>query len=153
VAVVHVRFTIGELLKLIACCAVALAMFRTPAAPLVVILLAVLPGFVIDRSAGNTGIAGAALSCALGFLGLGTALYAYAYWSGDPTIFMVGPGPLGCLIILVFSGALCGAFVGTVLWLAGKRVQRPYQPILTDQSRGPIMWRGLGDGPERRHHA
>ena len=143
-AVEHFRFTIGELLKLIACCAIALAMFRTPAAPLVVIFLAVLPGFVIDRSAGNTGIAGAALSCALGFLGLGAALWAYAYLSGDPTLSQLRPGPLVCLIIFVVCGALCGAFVGTLLWLAGRRVDRPYPPILV---------RGQGDGSDRRHHA
>lgn len=59
------QFTIRRLILLVAICAVAFALLRTPFGFLVIAIVMVLPGFLIHRSRGGDGILGGALSTAL----------------------------------------------------------------------------------------
>jgi hypothetical protein len=106
-------------------------------APLVLIMLFIVAGFVIDRTRGGSGIGGSALFGGLASFGAGIVACASAYsLPGDPTGLMVGgPGPF--LLSLVIAGALLGALLGTVLWLAVTQIGRLSRPALTESSRGP----------------
>jgi hypothetical protein len=133
----RVRFTIRSLLKVTACCAALLAVLRTPMAPFVLIMLFIVAGFVIDRTRGGSGIAGAALFGGLASFGTGIVACASVHFLGDPTVFTVGG--LGLFFFsLVVAGALLGALLGTVLWLAVTRIGQFSRPALSDSSCGPI---------------
>ena len=59
------QFTIRQLIALIAICAVAFALLRTPFGFLIIAFAVVLPGFLLERARGGKGIIGGALSAGL----------------------------------------------------------------------------------------
>jgi hypothetical protein len=81
------RFTLGLMVELIAVCAVLFALIRTPATPLILIIGAVVSGFIIDRIKGGTGIGGGALSGCPAFVSLGIVLCIYLYFFPEPGPF------------------------------------------------------------------
>ena len=65
---------------LILACALTVSLLFTPGAPLIVAILIVIPGFLIDRSRGGTGIIGGTISSSILAVSLGIA---YVSFSGE----------------------------------------------------------------------
>ena len=97
----RIQFSLGQLMGLIAVCAVSFAALLTPFALFVVAMGIVVPGFTIDRFRGGAGILGAMISAAVSLISLGIAAYTYFYlypdrawldYLGSPvlTLFMLG---------------------------------------------------------------
>src|SRR5947207_2183502 len=109
------RFTLHESIGLIVVSAVILALLRTPGAALAVAIGIVLPGFVIDRARGCTGIVGGMISASFVPVGVGIAGYTYSYLRPDPALASyLGPPPL-TLLLLGTAGVVWGALAGTLV--------------------------------------
>jgi hypothetical protein len=96
-------FTLRESVALIAVCAVVLALLITPGALLAMAIGIVLPGFVIDRVRGRTGIIGGMMSSSVLSVGLGI-VYAYV------------PGQSSFGDIVEACPTLYLLFVGSLIW-------------------------------------
>ena len=143
------RLTIGQLLKWIGVCAVFLAVLRTPAAPWVVGVSLVLPGFLIGRAHGHAGIWGGAISAWVAFVAYGIAYYAYDYFFPEPNVVDY-VGPVFTLGLLSVYGVIWGTVVGMALHFAITLVSRRLsRRPLSEASCGPILWRDLADPVER----
>jgi hypothetical protein len=143
------RFTLRQWLEWIGVCAVFLAVLRTPAAPWVVGVSLVLPGFLIGRARGHAGIWGGAISAWIAFAGSGIAGYAYYYFFPEPNVVDY-VGPVFTLGLLSVYGVIWGTLVGMALhfaitWVRSRLSRRP----LSEASCGPILWRDLADPVER----
>src|SRR5437764_186268 len=108
-------FTLHKTIGLIVVCAVIIALLLTPGAPLTVAIGIVLPGFVIDRVRGRTGIVGGTISASFVWIGVGIAVYTYSSLRPDPALAdYLGPPPL-TLLLLGAAGVVWGALAGTLL--------------------------------------
>jgi hypothetical protein len=152
VRLTRIRLTLGQLVKLIALCALVLAMLRTSAAPWIVLLGAILPGFLIGRAKGGTGIEGGTLSGCLVSAGFGIVICAYFYLYPEPGVFLVG-GPVFFIANLSVIGTISGALVSAALCGMIKMARPFYQKPLTDDACGRIVWRRLDDCREPRSFA
>jgi hypothetical protein len=140
------RFTLGQLLTLVAVSAVAFAMVRTPFWPLLLAIGPVMPGFAIDRARGGPGIIGAMLGGAITFIVFGVALFAYDLLS-HRSITYVGPAPYFILLVFGLIGLAYGTVVGSVAFGIMLLLGRAVRPVLEPptESVGPIVWRGFED--------
>ena len=77
------QFTLRHLMWLVAVSAVASALLTTLAAPLIVAIAMIVPGFVVERYRGGTGIIGGTISGCLITTGLVAAFCVLAYYSGN----------------------------------------------------------------------
>jgi hypothetical protein len=146
------RFTIRQLIALIAICAVAFALLRTPFAFLVIALALVLPGFLIERARGGEGILGGAISASLIVAFLGVLALGIAIAVSDrshPRFNSIGDALLQSATFLFFVSLvafLLGWLLSCLLYAIVKRSRTiPKRPLL-DESCGPIRWRPLHDG-------
>src|SRR5439155_370303 len=100
---------------LIVVCAVILTLLLTPGAPLAVAIGVVLPGFVIDRAKGRTGIVGGIMCASFVLVGGGIAVYTCYYLYPAPAMLAyLGPPPL-TLFLLGTIGLVWGALASTIL--------------------------------------
>jgi hypothetical protein len=147
----RLRFTIRQLIGLIAICAVAFALLRTPFEFLVVAFGFVVPGFLIGRARGGDGVIGGAISASLIAGGLTLA--------GSTLVFALGPSDVRTLsnaFQLVFVGPIAvsliafvlGTVLSTFLYMIFKLLQPLLERPLQDGSIGSIRW--LDDGPVER---
>ncbi len=135
------QFTLGQLMGVIAVCAVVFAALLTPFALFVVAIGIVAPGFLIDRFRGGAGILGAMISASVVLVILGIACYAYYYLHPDPVLLdYLGP-PALTLFMLGTAGVVWGAMVGTILDVA-LLTARSYSNAepLTDDESPLIVW-------------
>ena len=77
------QFTLRHLMWLVAVCAIASALLTTLAAPLVLAIAMIVPGFVIERIRGGTGIIGGTISGCMITTGLVAVFCVLAYYSGN----------------------------------------------------------------------
>jgi hypothetical protein len=135
------QFSLGQLMRLIAVCAVVFAALSTPFALFVVAIGIVVPGFLFDRLRGGAGILGAMVSAAVVLVILGIAGYTYYYLHPDPALLdYLGP-PALTLFMLGIAGVVWGAMVGTILdvvLLTAKSYSNA-KPV-TDDASPPIVW-------------
>jgi hypothetical protein len=110
----QIRFTLGQLAILIACCAFALALFRMPGGLLVLNLTGlVVPGFILGRTKGRTGIGGGMLSGCLTFASFG--LIVDFGFVGNPLLFVLA---------FPVAGMLWGAAVSIAVHVVIKNWKR-----------------------------
>jgi hypothetical protein len=112
------RFTLGQLIKLIAVLAMFFALLRTPAWPLILAIVPIIPGFALDWSKGGPGLLGSMLAGAIGGLGLGIVILVYSHLfdgssSGVADLFWL----LGGAAYLSLMGLAWGVCVGTWLFV------------------------------------
>lgn len=137
----RVQYTLGQLMGLIAVCAVVFAALATPVAILVAALGIVVPGFVVDRLRGGAGIVGGMISASASVVGIGIAAYAYSYFKPDPTMLdYLGP-PILTLPILGVAGGGWGALAGSIIDVAivVANSYRAENPMIEEPS-GEIVW-------------
>jgi hypothetical protein len=105
------RFTIGQLITLIAVSAVLSAVLRTPFWPLLPAIGIVLGGFTVDRATGGRGVEGATAAGLVGFAVFGPLIAVS--WDRSITTELGWPGIL-ILSLLIFSpmGIVFGFVVG-----------------------------------------
>jgi hypothetical protein len=139
------RFTIGQLIKLIAALAVLFTVLRTPFWPLVVGIGMILAGFARDRAKGGAGFFGAMVAGTIGFPCVGVAFYVCLQLLDQSHSFDF-PG----LVVLGFYGGVIGWAVGTVVgywtWMIIDHFGKVIRPRVGAQGRiAPIVWRGFED--------
>ena len=131
------RFTLRQLIKLVAVSAVVFALIRTPAWPFILAFGLILPGFTIDRARGGRGILGATLAGMIGFVGTGMVFYALDWWLSYPESNF-NP-PFAFFVFLALMGLIWGLFVG--LWarlIVSVAHQRTRSKPLQAESYAPI---------------
>jgi uncharacterized PurR-regulated membrane protein YhhQ (DUF165 family) len=147
----RLRFTIRQLIGLIAICAVVFALLRTPFGFVIVPFGFVVPGFLIERARGGDGVMGGAISASLICGGLTLA--------GTSLAFALGPfheRTLWNAFGLVFVGSIAvslmafvlGGVLSTFLYAIFKLLQTLFAKPFQDESIGSIRW--LDDGPVER---
>jgi hypothetical protein len=146
---IRLRFTIRQSLLLIAICAVAFALLRTPFLPLVIGFGLVLPGFLIERARGGSGILGGA--CSGGLIALGVAI-------GTAAVSLALRPGLGAAFLEIFGGlflvsmvAFCvGVVLSSGLYVICGLLEAIFERPLSDESRGPIFWDRLDEQPAKQ---
>jgi hypothetical protein len=145
------RFTIGQLIKLIAVSAVLFAVTRTPFWPLALAIGVVLAGFAIDRTKGGWCLVDASLAGAIEFAVLGFAIYfSHSLLIEWRTL------DLGELLIVIFVGGVVGTvfvmvagyWALTMVKLLGRLARTLVDllggldrgRLLRDELLGPIVW-------------
>jgi hypothetical protein len=112
---------------LVALCAVGFALLTTSAAPLGVGVLVIIPGFVLGRARGGTGIIGGMISgCVLPVVVSLPAAIIDLYLTESPFMEYLDLLPalyLLTVICLVWSSLACG-----LLYVADRRLQGPWRP-------------------------
>jgi hypothetical protein len=111
------RFTLGQLLKLIAASAVALAVIRTPFWPLLPAVGIALAAFSVDRASGGTGIEGATMAGLASFAAFGPLILPLVDRS---IVFEVGGLGIVVISLLLLSpmGLVFGFVVGfSAFWV------------------------------------
>jgi hypothetical protein len=140
---VRFRFTLRQLGLLIALFAVIFASLRTPAGVLLLIMVGpVLPGFILGRIRGGTGIGGGMLSAALTSGGYGLACYLYDCFFHNPANVVV-PALLPFLFFVLIMGLIWGIFISIILYIILTYTIAIWQKPLKEDACGPIVWRGL----------
>jgi hypothetical protein len=131
---------------LIAVCAVAFALLRTPFGFIVVAFGFVIPGFIIERARGGDGVVGGALSASLFAGGLVVAGSA-VYLSTGPDLGRALVSAFSLLLavstIAFVSGMILSSILYAILKLIGTLIVSP----LHDESVGSIHWLPLDDPP------
>jgi hypothetical protein len=138
------RFTLGQLIKLIACLAILFAVLRAPLGPFILVIGFILAGFAIDRARGGAGFRGGILASVLAHLGLAAfQLATRQFLFADPS----ARGLVGILLGLsayVIMGSIWGVAVSIPAWMVVSVNESWSGPELqTDESCGPIDSRGL----------
>ena len=148
----RLRFTIRQLIGLIAICAVVFALLQTPFGFVVVAFGFVVPGFLIERARGGEGVVGGACSASLIASGLVMAGSALAFAVGPPQFRtlsnagMIFVGSIAALLMAFVLGIVLSSILYAILKLLQTFLARP----LPDESIGPIRWIRLDDGPVER---
>ncbi len=137
----RIQFTLGQLMGLIGVCAVVFAALSTPFEIFVVALGIVVPGFIIDRFKGGSGIVGGMISASITLVGVGIAAYAYFYFNPDPALLAYLGTPILTLPMLGVAGAVWGALAGTLIdvCLHIKNSYKTGTPLI-DESSSLIAW-------------
>jgi hypothetical protein len=142
------QFTLGELMGLVALCALGTALLKTSLVPLGVGVLVILPGFVLERARGGSGIIGGIISgCALPVVVSFPAAIIQLYLTDSPTSEYLNLFPalyLLLVICLVWSSVACSLLYVVDRWLQGPgRSNGPARPLidpgirfLSNDSRG-----------------
>jgi hypothetical protein len=133
------RFTIRQLVALIAICAIVFALLRTPVGFLVLAVVSVFPGFLIQRARGGEGILGGALSAALTacFLVCAAGLLFFASIEG-PRAPRLGELVVAVLFSL-FPASLLAFLLGWILSCMIFAMMKRTQPLL----KHPLMKKSL----------
>ena len=144
----RLRFTIRQLIGLIAICGVACAVLRTPVGFVALAFGFVVPGFLIERASGGDGVIGGALSASLIAGGLAMAGSALFLWIRPDLSVLVScvSFVFASLVIGFFLGVVLGSILYAILKLTRTLLESPYQ----DESNRSIRWRRLSDGPVER---
>lgn len=112
------RFTLGQLIKLIAVLAIFFARLRTPAWPLIRAIVPIIPGFAIGWAKGGSGLLGSMPAGAIGGLGLGIVILAYSHlFHGSSSGVADLSWPHGGAAYLSMMGLAWGVCVGTWLFV------------------------------------
>lgn len=123
------QFLLSELIALIAICAAGFAMLKTLVAPLGIGLLAIVPGFVLERLRGGTGIIGGTISGALIPPAIATAWMAREYQASSRSIgWILSTIPvLGVLFVICL---VCSISASSMLYVLdmGLRGSRRVEP-------------------------
>ncbi len=118
------QFTLGELMGLVALCAMGFALLTTSVAPLGVGVLVIIPGFVLERARGGTGIIGGMISgCVLPALVSFPAAVIQLYLTDSPSVEYLNLLPalyLLLVICLVWSSVAC-----SLLYVVDRRLKGP----------------------------
>jgi hypothetical protein len=138
------RFTIRQLMALVATSGIFFALLRVFDAGLVIATGVVVLGFLIERWRKGSGILGGTIAGGTLFLGFGIAHYVWAHIFPEPEVIDL-VGPILTLPILLVYGLIWGAMISSALYLILQRTKRFLGPRpLKDDSCGPIVWRPLG---------
>jgi hypothetical protein len=147
------RFTIWQLIGLIAICAVVCAVLRTPLGFAIMPFGFVAPGLLIGRARGGDGVIAGAVSASLIAGGLTLAGSALAFVMGPsrvrtlPEAFsMVLVSSIAVSFVAFVLGVVLSSLLYAILKLIQTLLERPFQ----DESNGTIRWRRLDDGPIER---
>jgi len=131
------QFLISELIALVALCAAGFALLKTMVAPLGVVLLAIVPGFVIERIRGGPGVIGGTITGSLIPPGIAAYLFAQAYRNGArPVGKMVSDVPiLGVLFVICL---VCSISASTAFYVMDEGLRRPHRngPTIDPTKRG-----------------
>jgi hypothetical protein len=149
------RVTLGQLVKLIAVLAIFFALLRTPAWPLILAIVPIIPGYAIDRAKGGPGLIGSMLAGAIEGLGVGivTLLSSHLFYrssSGFPDLFWLLVGAAYLSMIGLAWGVCVGTWLFMIALLLGLRPgadPSPAEPI------GRTILRDLEDRELRPHQA
>jgi hypothetical protein len=135
------RFTLRQAGLLVAVCAVAFALLRTPTGAFLLVLIGpVLPGFIIDRVRGGRGFVGGMLSAAITSAGYWLVCYLYAYFFHD-LADMLEPAPLPFLMFLLIMSLIWGIFVSILLTIVLNVTSPILRKSLTEDACGPVVCR------------
>jgi hypothetical protein len=120
----RLQLTLGQFFGLVAICAFFAALLFTPGAPLVGAVAVVLPGFLIERRRGGSGIAGGTISS-----GILTAIWGFvdAYTRGRGSFLeMIEACPFVYLLFVLslFWGALAATTLHFTINAFGERRRR-----------------------------
>lgn len=132
------RFTIGQLIAAVAACAVLFWLLRTPAWPLVIAIVPVLPGFAVDRARGGSGILGAMLAGVIMTTGCGFAFLAYRHRAYGPFLAGDPPSILWVTLFLASMGLIWGALVGFEVHMILRLVRAIRRYGMPGEPGGPI---------------
>jgi hypothetical protein len=140
------RFTIRQLIKLVAVSALTFATLRTPIWPVALAIGLIMPGFSIDRARGGLGIIGSMLAGVITFVVFGGAVLVYDYC----TVRMItydSPAPFFILLAFGVGGLAYGTVVGCLAFGIMLLLGQAVRPVAAPQpeSLGPIVWRGFQD--------
>ena len=112
----RLQFKLRQLMVLVLVCAVVFALLTTPAVVLVVAVGIVIPGFLIDRLRGYSGVVGGMVSAALAPMGLGIAVYTYDFFTATNSNLADYLGPPAITLPMIgVAGLAWGALVSTML--------------------------------------
>ena len=143
------RFTIGQLITLIAASAVCFAVlpnyYWLPVVALVLAIGLCLVGFTIERAQGGPGIHGATFAGAIGFAGLGFLFYAAVHLAVGWRAFNLGD-MLNTVLFCGVVGGACGVVVGSWACMIVRlysRVVRGRTP--QEASLWPFVWCSFED--------
>jgi hypothetical protein len=118
------QFALRELMGLVALCAVGFALLTSPVAPLGIGVLVIIPGFVLERARGGTGIIGGMISgCLLPAVVSGPAAVIQLYLTNSSFSEYLDLLPafyLLFVICLVWSGLAC-----SLLYVVDRRLRGP----------------------------
>ena len=142
------QFTIAQLVRLIVVLAIVFAILRIPGAAIAVALCAVLsvfvlPGFIINRRGGGSGLKGGVISGAVSFVGLGAALLLYVVLTPSGSAPLLVFDPIWYFGSLAVAGAICGIVISIPLYLIVEHIigtDHTYRGPPTDDTCGPIHW-------------
>jgi hypothetical protein len=104
------RFTIGQLVILVALSAVVFATLPMPLWPVIVAIGLVLAGFAIDRTRGGPGIYGAMIAGGMGFPLIALLAYVSLY-----VVFGGRPIALPELVVMICAAGIFGGAWGAIL--------------------------------------
>jgi hypothetical protein len=111
------RFTLGQLLKMIAVLAVFLALLRMPFGPPIVVIALVVAGFAIDRARGGAGFRGGILTSVVVHLAIGLlGRVTHEFLFEDPSRLTFQATLVG-LMYYALIGWIWGVAVSTPCWL------------------------------------
>jgi hypothetical protein len=118
------QYTLGELMGLVALCAVAFALLTTSVAPLGVGLLIVIPGFVLERVRGGTGFIGGIVSGCLIPMGASTGWTVIEFHLGGRSIGET-LNFLPALYLLFVVCLVWSSLASSILYVLDRRLQGP----------------------------
>jgi hypothetical protein len=147
------QFTIGQLVTVIVFSGFLFWMIRETGGTAVVLMFPAIDGVVLARTRA-AGVERTTLYRCLVLVGCGIVYCTYFYFFPDPSAVSSGVRTfIGSLVYVTASVWIVvvtrlGRLISK-LWLAVV-MGRSYQMPPTDDSCGPIAWRGFGDGLEPR---
>jgi hypothetical protein len=113
----RIRFTIGQLIGLVAALAVLFAVLRTPFWPLIPTVAMVLFGFRRDRARGGDGLGGAIIAGIIALPGFFVVVDFHEIKNELLGYGEIGPVGVGLSILMVgVLGVIFGLFVGSVAY-------------------------------------
>jgi hypothetical protein len=139
------QFTIRHLIIVIAVFAACLAMLRSPVGFLVLLVWGALPGYVIGRIRGGSGIFGGALSesACTALLFLASILHDVPLAS-SPVQAIVSLFPMACLAAV--PGFILGLLISSGLYVIVQMTKHLFEPEPFEKAQGEIRY--LPDGRE-----
>jgi hypothetical protein len=112
------QYTLGQLMGLVALCAVTFAALATPLAIFVAAIGIAIPGLVIDRFRGGAGVLGSMVSSAVTLVILGIYAYINFYLRSDTAWLDYLGSPVLTLFMLALAGVAWGSLVGSAVDVA-----------------------------------
>jgi hypothetical protein len=111
------RFTLVQLIQVVAVLAVCFTVIRTPFGPLALWVGIILVGFAIDRARGGAGFRGGILVGVLCYLGLGSyQRLTHEFLFDAPAALTFGSTLFG-LVLYAIAGAVSGLLISIPGWM------------------------------------